>query len=98
MSLAARKRVKTWRHALDKDALSGPQYRVAMAVAYYADNDCRNAFPSKKLIAEDLGMSVRQVQRILEYLEDLGLLAVEGNKKGGRGKSTHYRINPFPEE
>lgn len=97
MSLPARNRVKTWRHNLDKDALSSPQFRVAMAVAYYADKDCRNAFPSKELIAEDLGMSVRQVQRILDYLEGIGLLAVEANKKGGRGKSTIYHINPFPE-
>jgi len=54
-------------------------HHTAQRVFKYIYDYCRNSskvFPSHKTIADDIGISTRQLQRILDHLESLGLIRV----------------------
>lgn len=64
-------------------------------LADYATNDGM-AWPSRETLANDTGMSERNVTRCLQTLCEEGRLALEENAKGGRGRVPVYKIL-FPE-
>ena len=60
-------------------------------LADYADDDGR-AWPGRDALANDTGMSERNVTRCLQTLCNDGRLAIEENAKGGRGRVPVYKI------
>ncbi|MFW6198811.1 MAG: helix-turn-helix domain-containing protein [Acidobacteriota bacterium] len=65
---------------------------VLLALADHADDDGRNAYPGVDRLAWKTGYHERTVRRVLTSLEKEGLLEVEGDKRGGRGRTTMYRL------
>jgi hypothetical protein len=51
------------------------------------------AWPGVESVAWKVDLSERQVKRILRELEAIGLLVVVSRAKGGRGKTTVYRVD-----
>lgn len=66
---------------------------VLLKLADHADHDGKNAWPAVERVAHESGLSKRTVQRILAGLAVEGIIAVEKNAVGGRGKTRHYRID-----
>ena len=64
---------------------------VLMALADHAHHDGSNMFASQKLLAWKTGYSERQIRRILESLEEQGLIVPESGGVG-RGMIRSYRI------
>jgi hypothetical protein len=69
---------------------------ILLELADHADPDGRHVFPSKGFIASRTGYSVRQIQRILHELEELGLIEPVAYRKGGRGMATEYDLHLDP--
>ncbi len=78
---------KVW----DMDLPSGDKI-VLLALADHADHNGKNAFPGNGLLAYKTGLSVRQVQRILEDLESRAIIKKAGGGVG-RGKKASYEFN-----
>ena len=76
--------------------LSSNRKFILLELADHADPDGRHVFPSKGFIARRTGYSVRQIQRILHELEDLGLIEPVAYRKGGRGMATEYDLHLDP--
>lgn len=66
---------------------------VLQQLAWFADADGRNIFPSVSTIARRTGLTRRAVQKLLRELEAMGIIASVGSQGGGRGHSTRYEIN-----
>lgn len=73
--------------------LDPPAKLVLLAMADHADHEGRNVRPSVDLVAWKTGYSPRQVQRIIRELERKHILIRTSAGSGGRGQSTHYRID-----
>lgn len=69
--------------------LSPPQFNIVMQLADMWWSADQNPWPTKKLIADRLGMSDRQVQRHLADLEQAGLVDRIGRTRSGRGKTSN---------
>lgn len=65
---------------------------ILLKLAYHADNDGRNAYPSVATIATECCVSERTVQYTLRKLVKSGLISVQ--KEADRRQPTTYRINP----
>lgn len=63
-----------------------------LALADHADHDGKNAYPGNRLLAEKTGLSIRQVQRILDRMEALKVIA-KTSAGGGRGQITGFEFN-----
>lgn len=63
-----------WACDLPLNLVNDKAFRVLLKLANCVDKDGRNAFPSVGSLAEDLGCSVRTVQRALSELERAGLI------------------------
>lgn len=70
---------------------SGGELLCLLALADWAGED-GICWPSVPRIAEKCRLSDRQVQRVLAGLEQDGAISIE--RGGGRGRPTHYRVNP----
>lgn len=68
--------------------------RAVLLVLAEAANGDGIAWPSRATIAERACISDRQVRRLLGDLEDLGRITSERGRRGGRGRSTRYRVTP----
>lgn len=68
------------------------QQVVLLALADHADDDGRNAYPGVDRLAWKTGYHERTVRRVLNTLEREGLIDVENDKRGGRGRTTMYRL------
>lgn len=66
---------------------------VLLKFADHADDDGRNAYPSRPKVAAACGMSVKSVERIIGSLKKEGILIPEGEAEQGRGKTVNYRID-----
>lgn len=64
-----------------------------ISLADHADDDGNNVFPSVGYTAWKTDYSERQVQRTLGELRAAGLLVAVSGQKGGRNKTTRYRID-----
>src|SRR5260370_11511961 len=79
---------------LGLDGLSPAEKSVLHCLAYYSHEDGTEARPSMTRIARESGLSCRQsAQRIVRRMEELGIIAAETPKTGGRKRSTIYRFN-----
>lgn len=74
----------------DEIEIKRPMQIVLVAMADHAHDDGSKVFPSLDRIAWKTGYSVRQVQRIIGALKEMGVLKVV--REGTKGRSTEYRI------
>ncbi len=66
---------------------------VALALADHAKDDGTDIYPSIGLLAWKVGLSERQVQRILRKLEQMQLIVPVAFASGGRGRATCYEMH-----
>ena len=69
-----------WAGNLPLDLINATAFRVLLKMADVADQDGRGVWLSRSRIAEELGCSIRTVQRALNDLKLAGLIA-EGDKR-----------------
>ena len=72
--------------------IQGSLKLVLLSLADHADSHGRHVFPSQDLISKRCGISVRQVRRLLNQLEALGLIIPVAYPKGGRNHTTEYEL------
>ena len=66
----------SWALSLDLEQLSDPAARhVLMALANYAGEDGRAAFPSKETIRQHTGLSIRTIGYKLDLLKENGFIS-----------------------
>lgn len=76
------------------EGLSRSERAVAHCLAYHADADGANAFPSMDTITREAGFRYRQsAQKVVRRLEQKGLIEAVTAKTGGKGVTTVYRFN-----
>jgi hypothetical protein len=81
-------------YVLELEDLSPSEKAVAHSLAYHADKDGGNSYPSMERIAREAGLRHRQsAQRVVRRLERKGLIVAETQKTGGNSVTTHYRFN-----
>jgi hypothetical protein len=76
--------------------LNSSQKAVAHTLAYHANKDGGNSYPSMETIARESGLqSRRSAQRIVRQLEKKRIIVATTPKTGGRGqdKATVYRLD-----
>ena len=61
---------------------------VYMALSRYRNSTTQECFPSKELLAEETGISVRSVHNALRQLERLGVIKTTGRK----GRASLYTL------
>ena len=74
--------------------LSINEIAVYTTLVVFVNNKTGKCFPSRKVIAERVNLSVRSVARIISQLKDRGLIEV---KKGTNGKSNEYTFLHYSE-
>jgi hypothetical protein len=83
-------------HAVYMSKLDKALRPVALAFAWFADDDGGNVWPSIATVSQMVGSDARSVRRRLSQLRALGGLQLEdpvNGLHGGHGKSTRYRFN-----
>lgn len=83
---------------LESDILNYYEKMVFIVLKKYADNETMRAFPSLNTIHKVTGISVSQVRRSIEHMEELGVIAVEhrNNKEKGH-QSNIYTLFDYAE-
>ncbi len=76
----------------DSDLDAAPKALAAM-LADYARDDGTSIYPSVATMARRLSRTPRSVQKNLAKLRHMGILVVVLGGKGGRSKSTKYRLD-----
>jgi len=77
-------------NAIMRDGNISPGAKLCYArLCQYADKNTGVAYPGQDALADELGASVRQVQRYIKELEDYGMLHVE---RPGLRKANRYRF------
>ena len=66
---------------------------VLLKLADHADDDGCNAYPSVASLARHTGVSERTVQNILGEFREQNVIIADGSGKGGRKRTTNYRID-----
>ena len=64
---------------------------LLMILADYADPESNIAWPSRKILAQDAGLSERTITRCLKHLEDTGL--IQRISKANQYQSNRYLLN-----
>ena len=72
--------------------IQGSLKLVLLSLADHADSHGRHVFPSQDLISKRCGISVRQVRRLLNQLEEMSLIIPVKYPKGGRNHTTEYEL------
>lgn len=70
-------------HWIIFSSISDGALRLYAVLTKYADNESRQAFPSRATLAKDIKKSPDSVDRYIKELEALGALKVQRRKKGG---------------
>lgn len=70
-----------WADSLDYDACGHLAYRVLIKLANVADENGHRAWRAHSVVADELGVSVRSVQRALKELEHTRRLIVRGDQR-----------------
>ena len=65
------------------------QFNIIMQLADFWWDPERKPYPAKKLLADRIGMSERQIQRQIAELEEAGLVTRIGRTRPGRGKTSN---------
>ena len=78
----------------DKEALRGRPPLEQLVAIWIGDYGLTNAFPSRKTIAEDCGVSVKSVDRAIAKLEHDGILIKRKrkNSNGGDTSNSYSRV------
>jgi hypothetical protein len=66
---------------------------VLQTLAWYADPNGRNTYPSVGTISSRTDFKRRTVQKVLRELEAIGIILATSSRLGGRSHSTRYEIN-----
>ena len=66
---------------------------TALVLADFANDEGNSIYPRIETICRLTGKQRRAIQNNLGDLIEMGVLTVRGSRKGGSGKSTHYRLN-----
>ena len=74
--------------------LSTNEIAVYTVLVVFVNNKTGKCFPSRKVIAERVNLSVRSVARIIAQLKERGLIEI---KKGTNGKSNEYMFLHYSE-
>lgn len=104
----ARKRIKSatdqrrftlvYNDFLESDILNYYEKMVFIALKKFADNDSMRAFPSLKTIHSITGISLSQVRRSIEHMEQLGVISVEHRTDKEKGhQSNIYTLYDYAE-
>lgn len=104
----ARKRIKSatdqrkftlvYNDFLESDILNYYEKMVFIALKKFADNDTRRAFPSLKTIHNITGISLSQVRRSIEHMEQLGVISVEHRTDKEKGNQSNiYTLYDYAE-
>ena len=104
----ARKRIKSatdqrrftlvYNDFLESDILNYYEKMVFIALKKFADNDTMRAFPSLKTIHNITGISLSQVRRSIEHMEQLGVISVEHRTDKEKGhQSNIYTLYDYAE-
>ena len=75
----------------DLDVAAGEKL-VLLAMADHARDDGTGCYPSIELLARKTSQTRRGVQKIMRRLEDAGLIAPSEVSRGGRHRSTEYKL------
>ena len=68
---------------------------VYISLCRHADNKGQDCFPSMKLIAEELGISTKTVERATKELEEWGIISITRKKKeDGTQANNVYLLTP----
>ncbi len=73
--------------------LRHPAKAVLKEMAWFADDEGEEIWPSVLTLAGRTGLTRRAVQKLLRELEEVGAIQAVGSRLGGRRKTTHYRMN-----
>ena len=83
---------------LESDLLNYYEKMVFITLKKFADNETMRAFPSLKTIHRITGISLSQVRRSIEHMEELGVLSVEHRTDKDRGhQSNLYTLYDYAE-
>lgn len=83
---------------LESNLLNYYEKMVFIALKKFADNDTMRAFPSLKTIHTITGISLSQVRRSIEHMEELGVLSVEHRTDKEKGhQSNLYTLYDYAE-
>jgi hypothetical protein len=88
----------TWFKSLRGADLNSGEFRILVLLQTYSNAEMENAHPSAARLAEDAGLSERQVYTILDCLKGKG--AIEVTQEGGKGGfrlATVYKILTPPQ-
>lgn len=73
--------------------LRHPAKAVLKELAWFADDEGQNIWPSVQTLADRTGLTRRAVQKLLRQLEEAGAIQAIGSRLGGRRKTTRYRMD-----
>lgn len=73
--------------------LRHPKKAVLKELAWFANDEGENIWPSVRTLAQRTGLTRRAVQKLLRELEEAGTIHAVGSRLGGRSKTTHYRMD-----
>lgn len=83
---------------LESDILNYYEKMVFIILKKYADNETMRAFPSLSTIQRMTGISMSQVRRSINHMEELGVLAVEHRNDTTKGhQSNVYTLYDYAE-
>lgn len=83
---------------LESELLNYYEKMVFIALKKFADNDTMRAFPSLKTIHKITGISLSQVRRSIDHMEELGVIAIEHRTDKDKGhQSNLYTLYDYAE-
>ena len=83
---------------LESDLLNYYEKMVFIALKKFADNDTMRAFPSLKTIHKITGISLSQVRRSIDHMEELGVISIEHRTDKDKGNQSNlYTLYDYAE-
>jgi DNA-binding Lrp family transcriptional regulator len=83
---------------LESDLLNYYEKMVFITLKKFADNDTMRAFPSLKTIHKITGISLSQVRRSIDHMEELGVISIEHRIDKDKGhQSNIYTLYDYAE-
>lgn len=83
---------------LESDLLNYYEKMVFISLKKFADNDTMKAFPSLKTISKITGISLSQVRRSIDHMEELGVISIEHRTDKDKGhQSNLYTLYDYAE-
>lgn len=93
-----RKFVIVYKDFLADTKLNYYEKLVFISLKSYADNENLKAFPSLKIISKTTGISISQVRRSIDHMEELGVIKVEHRTNKTQGNTSNlYTLYDYAE-